>query len=237
MSIRWTEVLSWARERFSIWRFGPLALLLALAASAGVGLPPLERLGRDVLLALLLLLEFRLWDDVADLPRDRAAHPERVLCRAASLAPFRTAGVGVGVAAALLLAWPRPAVAGLVVLAALTAAFLLWYRGPGPARWGPAAGAHVVLLKYPAFVAILREPDRPLDAVLGLAAAAVYLALCVHELLDDRRLRGARPLLAAEAAALAVTLLALCFAPSVSLVLPFLVVALLTLNLTLRSPV
>lgn len=204
------DLRAWALERFSLWRFGPLALLLVLAATAGTGLPPIERLGRDALLALLLLLQFRLWDDLADLPRDRLAHPGRVLCRVASLRPFRAAIVGLAIASSLVLAWPRPTVVGLLGLAALNGGFFLWYRGPGQRRSGTAFGAHVVLLKYPAFVALLRGPGRPFDAALVLAAAAIYLALCVHELLDDKRLHGARSLLAGDAAALGAVLLALC---------------------------
>lgn len=204
------DLRAWARERFSLLRFGPLALLLGLAASAGAGWPRVDRFGRDALLALLLLLQFRLWDDLADLPRDRLVHSERVLCRVASLRSFRAAVIGLGVASALVLAWPQPNVAGLLGFAALNVGFFLWYRGPGQRRSGTAFGAHVVLLKYPAFVALLRGPGRPLDGALALAAAALYLALCVHELLDDPRLHRARRLLAGDAAALGVALLALC---------------------------
>jgi len=174
------DLRAWARERFSPRRFGPLALLLALAASAGGGRPRLHRLGRDALLAALLLLQFRLWDDLADVPRDRVEHPERVLCRMDRHGPFRAAVAGLAGASALALARPRPAFTRLFGLAALNAGFLFWYR-----RARTAAGAYVVLLKYPAFVALLRGPDRPVDAALALAAAGVYLTLCTHEWLDD----------------------------------------------------
>ena len=182
------DLRAWARERFQAWRFGPLALLLALAASAGAGRPRIERLGRDALLALLCLLQLRIWDDLADLPRDRVAHPGRVLCRAAAHGPFRASIVGLAGASTLLLARPRPALRRLLGFAALNAGFCLWYRGPGQHLSGTVAGAHVVLLKYPALVALLRGPDRPAGPALVFAAAGVYLALCVHELLDGERL-------------------------------------------------
>jgi hypothetical protein len=191
------DLRAWGRERFQLRRFGPLALVLALAASAGAGRPRVERLGRDALLALLLLLQFRLWDDLADLPWDRVDHPARVLCRAATHGPFRAAIVGFAGASALLLARPSghrqpPALAGLLGFAALNAGFFAWYAGPGRRHSGTALGAHIVILKYPAFVALLRGSDRPADAAFGLACAGVYLALCAHEHLDDERLRGAR---------------------------------------------
>ena len=191
------DLRAWGRERFQLRRFGPLALVLALAASAGAGRPRVERLGRDALLALLLLLQFRLWDDLADLPRDRVDHPERVLCRAATHGPFRAAMVGSAGASALLLARSSghrgpAALARLLGFAALNAGLFAWYAGPGRRRSGTALGARIVILKYPAFVALLRGSDRPAGVALALACAGVYLALCAHELLDDGRLLARR---------------------------------------------
>ena len=191
------DLRAWRRERFQLRRFGPLALVLALAASAGAGRPRMERLGRDALLALLLLLQFRLWDDLADLPRDRVDHPARVLCRAATHGRFRAAMVGSAGASTLLLARPSghrqpPSPAGLLGFAALNAGLFAWYAGPGRRHSGTALGAHVVLLKYPAFVALLRGSDRPAGAALAVACAGVYLALCAHELLGDARLLARR---------------------------------------------
>ena len=39
-------------------------------------------------MALLLVLELRLWDDLCDLELDRQIHPDRVLCQSASVRPF-----------------------------------------------------------------------------------------------------------------------------------------------------
>src|SRR4051812_43749345 len=39
-------------------------------------------------IALLLVLELRLWDDLCDRECDRHNHPERLLCRTESVRPF-----------------------------------------------------------------------------------------------------------------------------------------------------
>ena len=57
-----------------------------------------------------------------------------------------------------------------------------------------AAGAHVLLLKYPAFVAIVaagRHAERP--ALAACSVLAVYLGACVYEALHDPAARTARP--------------------------------------------
>jgi hypothetical protein len=139
------------------------------------------------------VLQFRLWDDLADLPADRLAHPERVLASAASLAPFRTTLVALMFVNLILLGgapkpWPR-----LCAFALLNASFAAWYHARA---WqdrlrSPLINAHVVLAKYPVFVALLAA-GPPVHTPLMLATAAVYLCLAVHELLHDSRL-ASRP--------------------------------------------
>ena len=64
-------------------------------------------------LAGSLVLQFRLWDDLADLPEDRRRHPDRVLGRTRTTRPFwgllaATAALNVG----LVATWPLAARAG-----------------------------------------------------------------------------------------------------------------------------
>jgi hypothetical protein len=177
-----------------------------LASLAGGPLPAPETLPRQVLLAASLLLQFRVWDDLADRERDRLRDPARVLTRAPSLAPFHALlGAAAVVAVCLLWAGPGPA-RRLAVYAVLVLGLALWY-GRGRHRWPqPVLGYHVVLAKYPVFVYLLGPaPARPLPRLLAMLA--VYLALCVYEVLHDpdvARVPGARPALRAEAAALVV---------------------------------
>src|SRR4051794_34519101 len=89
--------------RFPPGRFVPLAVYLGLAAGAG----DLALVAQRVLLALAWLLEFRLADDLADRPRDRRDHPDRVLARA-DVRPFVALLVLLAIGNTLLTAWLRP---------------------------------------------------------------------------------------------------------------------------------
>jgi hypothetical protein len=216
MSARSTDALAWLRERYPLWRFLPLALFLTTAAHAGALSWEPVSMARTVLLALGLVLQFRLWDDLESLPEDRLEHPGRVLCQARSLTPFLALlGATATLNTVLLLSAPR----ALMGYAALCALALAWYRWLAPRLSRGALAAHGLLLKYPAFVVLLHLASGE-RALPPLVPVLVYLCLCVHELLHDQRLlsRPGMPLL------LKAELLALC-------TLSFLQ----TLNFTLRS--
>jgi hypothetical protein len=126
----------------------------------------------DAFMALLLITQFRLWDDLADREYDRCQHPNRILVRAQRTTRF--------VAICLLLAeinfialWLRSGVPGVVALGLVNLAAALWYALRPRRR--TAVGDFVVLAKYPAFVLILS------DAALW-SALTVYAAACVYEI-------------------------------------------------------
>ncbi len=190
MSARWNEELvAWGRERFGLALGVPLALLVGGAAWAGGG--PASGWLRSGLLAWGLLLQFRLWDDVADHERDKVEHPERVLSRARSLVPFQVLLVACAAVNLVLLGLLRPVPAVLAGFLALNACFLGWYGGlRSRIRWRVGA-ALPLLLKYPAFVVLLGVPTQDSAAWrLPLAMAVVYLCFGAYELLHDERLRG-----------------------------------------------
>jgi hypothetical protein len=183
---------AYLRTRFPPRRFVPLALFLALAAGASLWY---------ALLALPWLLQFRLADDLADRERDRLRHPDRILVRAAPL-PFR---VFLGLLTAgnvALAAWwlPPPRWAEYLVLTGL---FLAWYALPRH-RLPPLAAGLPVLLKYPAFVHLLREPG----AANGWALVLVGACFVAHEFLHDPQLQaeaGGRGMLVAALALMTAT--------------------------------
>jgi 4-hydroxybenzoate polyprenyltransferase len=202
-----SELAAYLRTRLPASRFGPLAVGLVLAALAGGPAPGPGRLAWQAVLAASLLLQFRVWDDLADRERDRRRHPRRVLVTARSLGPFHAlGGAAAGAGLLLLAAGPDPgrrlAVYGLLVLA-----LALWY-GAGRRRWSqPVLGYHVLLAKYPVFAYLLGgAPARPLPRLLAMLS--LYLGLCVYEVLHDAevaRAPGARGALGAELAALVAT--------------------------------
>lgn len=191
-------VRAWLRERYPARRFVSLALVLG--AVGVLASPELTRIpvadataawARGAIVAYLLVLCFRIVDDLADRSLDATLHPTRITVRE-DCEPLRwVSWVSCGIVAMLLAVGPQRA-ERLLVLIALDAALLLWYRMRRPTDRAAITNAIVVLAKYPV-IALLAAP-----AVLwtedGLARAApflfaLYLILCVHEVLDDPVLR------------------------------------------------
>ncbi len=178
---------AYLRERFKPKVFGPAAVLLAAAALWSAGASPRVTFGATALgLAVVLLLQFRLWDDIEDRERDRYRHPERVLVRS-DPAPFRLTCVLLMVLNVLL----------LVVIGARAAALglgcldLFFWMAYGRLRQRLPDRAwrfQILLLKYPVFVGLLAASlGSPLSLRLLVAAVAVYVCACAYETLHDRQ--------------------------------------------------
>ena len=174
-------VIAYLRERFPLHIYVPLA---AVIASAGALPPSGGSLWPAFAGSLLLLLQFRLWDDLADRGRDAVEHPARVLVRH----PDVTQAIGLCGALAVLniclAVWRDASGVAVAVLAALDVTFGAWYLARGARS---AAGEHLVLAKYPAMVAIVAG-DRVLAAPLPVLAVAalLYVGVWVYEACHDR---------------------------------------------------
>ena len=173
-------MIAYWRERFDAVRFGPAAALVGMAAAA-TGNSALAAWGIDTLLALTLIAQFRLWDDLADRRRDRRSHPERTLVVAARIWPFVTQAVGlaaVNVALVFQLQGRAPAAALLTLNLAAAAYYVLRSSER-------TVGSDLLLLaKYPAFVLILSGTE-PRPGRLVLAMAITYAAACAFEIWHD----------------------------------------------------
>jgi len=174
------DLVAWTRTRIMQWRIALLWLLVLVAAiAAGTS----GSRAWTLLIAAALIVQFRLWDDLEDLPHDRVHAAQRVLVRCTRLGAFRLAFASsvalVAAAFALLQGWER-ALAYMLLLAAMAAIYRTM-DGNGPRR---ALRAQLVLLKYTAFVLLLaHDPATP----RALAAAlALYAVLAVHEWHDQR---------------------------------------------------
>jgi hypothetical protein len=130
-------------------------------------------------LVSLLIVQFRLWDDLEDVDRDRRSHPSRVLTRAPRR-PFRVAlAVSIALAGAAF-AGSDSTLAGYAVLwLAMLAAYRAVRRHVTDRSWRYG----LLLLKYPAFVALVVTASGGADvrrmvvaAVVAYAAAAGYEA-------------------------------------------------------------
>jgi 4-hydroxybenzoate polyprenyltransferase len=192
-------LVTYVRERMPLGMFVPLATAIALAGRAGAARSPVLTLAVDAAVVMLLLAQFRLWDDLADRQHDGVAHPTRALVLASSDQSFRVICAALGVLNAGLLWLACPNRAGLAIFLALNLGMALWYASRGSRS---SLGDHLLLAKYPLFVLIVaygREIDRPL--LVGCAAGAVYLAACLYEAIHDPAspARRHRPLIACEA--------------------------------------
>jgi 4-hydroxybenzoate polyprenyltransferase len=198
---------AYAAERLPARLMLPLSGVLALAA--GGGWRSAQTLAADAGLALLLVAQFRVWDDLADRERDARAKPHRVLVNAASTAPAVLLCLGLAAAGFAWSAMRDGAATSLTILIALNGVLAVWYARRGART---TAGDHVLLAKYPAIVLVAagaRLAAHP--ARVLLAAAAVYLGACVYEAWHDRMAQaaGSRMLVASEAILLVITLAAL----------------------------
>lgn len=166
-------------ERFPARVFVPVAAALALLARSR-GFEPVSW-AAGTLSALLLLAQFRLWDDLADRERDRSTHPDRVLVRAQRAGPF--VALCLLLAAANILSSSYAGKSALALCLLLNCAAAAWYA------WRPsrrtATGDLLVLVKYPVFVVLLGTTPTAPFAEIAFSALAVYAAACAFELWHD----------------------------------------------------
>jgi 4-hydroxybenzoate polyprenyltransferase len=165
----------------------PCAALLVMAGLAGGHSPNGVELAVSCVLAFTLLLQFRLLDDVSDLPHDRHAHPDRVLVRATSLAPFYVLLLLSGLWNLALIALQIGPGHRLGALLLLNAAYLLWYLLLRKIVTDRVVGYHVVAAKYPVFVYLV-SGDGPNRWSLLLAMGLIFLCFTIYEVLHDRSL-------------------------------------------------
>jgi len=139
---------------------------------------------RAAVTALVLMLAFRVWDDLKDRSRDAREHPRRVTVVAESIGPLVAFGMALALLGVLIITiGPRP-VARLGAVAAAALLLGAWYR-LRRASASRVVNGHVVLLKYP-LLAFAASAAPPSLATL----ASLYLVLCVYEIIDDPALRA-----------------------------------------------
>lgn len=169
-------------ERFPPHVFVPLAIIVAAAATGGVWGGP-RTLANDFVLALLLLAQYRIWDDLADRHLDRIAHPSRVLVRAESTTSAIALGVALAAASLSVVLVRDGAGLSLATLIGLTGLLSAWYTWRGSRT---TAGDHLLLTKYPAIVVIVSGDRIAHRLAFALCTmVAVYLAACVYEAWHD----------------------------------------------------
>jgi len=175
---------TWRDTRLPFPRYLPFAALLVWAAKLG-NAASMTQVAADFLLALALVAQFRLWDDLVDRGRDREQQPDRILVRALNCAPFVAAIwlLGLGNALAFVGMHGMHASLGFALLNVVAACWYRWHRQRALVH------ALVLHLKYPAFVVLIAAPVTRYD-LLSLAAGIVYTAVLAFELLDAPGMRA-----------------------------------------------
>jgi 4-hydroxybenzoate polyprenyltransferase len=181
-------IVRYVRERARLSVFVPLALVVAAMGRLTAG-----RVDRwtgtadyalTALTALLLMLAFRVWDDLEDRSRDGREHPSRVTVVAGSVTPLITVAFMLGTLGLLLVVGGPHARSRLAGVAIAVAALAAWYRLRTDSPRA-VVNAHVVLLKYPLLAFAATPASPPAGALVSL-----YLVLCAYEILDDPALRA-----------------------------------------------
>ena len=180
------------RERLRLRLFGPVLLLLTLAAwwlaSGAVLWAPFKAGG----LMTLLVVQFRLWDDLADRARDRTTHPERVLVRHDVL-PFKVLTVSLAIGA-VAFAGATGGLKPALVVAGLDVIFIFLYGLARPLLSETVWSFPVLLVKYPAFVVIVAVAlGRPSPGRSVGVALVAYGAALAYEARHPRRESSMQP--------------------------------------------
>lgn len=173
------------------WRvFASLALFLCVASATGCWPIEVAEWCLRWILALCLVVQFRLWDDLADVESDRVLHPSRVLCQAHSHQVFWRILGTLWIVNSVLIATFK-SYTSLGVFLVLNVAYVLWYSMPRKVSNDHVIVHSMVLVKYPVFVFLLNGSHT--DTRLGLSHCygmlATFLCFCAYELQHDERLR------------------------------------------------
>ncbi len=172
----------------------PMAALLALLLSAVCfqSLPTsLSQASYAVGLGFVLIVQFRLWDDLADFDKDKREHPMRVICTTQHRRAFQLLRL-LMTAITLLLLVISGSVKAFIALSLLVIFMAALYAFPQRRAW-PLMDYHLVLLKYPTLVltVVLFTNGTPRTSQI-IMACVVYLLLCSYEVFHDPALRSRR---------------------------------------------
>ena len=172
-------------ERFPVALFGPVVALQAALALwvAAAALSP-QNAVMAAALSAVLVLQFRLWDDLEDRDVDRRRHPHRVLVQSDPRLFWSALVVLAGSTAAALAFAARPA--ALISLVAAYAALLLGYRAARKICGDRAWRFAILPTKYPAFVIVIALALGASSVARALSAAVLAYAIAsAYEFLHD----------------------------------------------------
>jgi hypothetical protein len=137
----------------------------------------------SITLMAILIIQFRLWDDIVDRNVDAVIHPQRVLVNSDHIQRFAYLCGGLCVPVVIVLSYFDEThwLSYGVLLLAMAIFYATTSALPRLIR------AHLVLLKYPIFIWLCASNANPTQWLrYGMAA---YFALCMYEIASDVALR------------------------------------------------
>jgi 4-hydroxybenzoate polyprenyltransferase len=181
LALSLTALRRFAGERFPPWAAVPLGALLYGAPASLKEPAPLE-VAAGVLATCLGLLCLRIADDLSDLKRDRALHPQRGLsCGAIDPARLRDANLGLAIA---LLALESTSMWRFTLFVGACAHYGAWFSY-GRARVHPVARPFLSNLVFPCAVFHGAGPSAWRPAIL--LALYAWFAAVAHEFAHNVR--------------------------------------------------
>ena len=177
-------IVHYLRERFQLFRFGPLVLMLFLGHLVNTRGHETELI--DIITLGLLTLAFRLLDDLFDRTHDRRLHPTRVLVQADDLYPFIRFLLLLLITIFLVLYYSA-GVTSIIILSLTLLGAVVWYHLLRRRLKSKILHSFVILLKYPIFLIALAPGLYEVITLILL-----YLTFVIFELLDDPVLRQSR---------------------------------------------
>jgi hypothetical protein len=176
----------YCRQRIFTFRIGFLITLL-VAMGFLVEMPLDMRVFSQRLFWMsLLVIQFRFWDDLADLPYDRVHYPDRILVRTELLCTFESSQIALMTLLFILLFISK----GLIDVY-FYCATVFWiafvYYAPWKLFLNRLVRTQCLLLKYPLFIVLTTTSGSVRrEIVIG---ALVYILFSTFEWNDDPELR------------------------------------------------
>lgn len=176
-----TEQVCYLRERFQVYRFVPVVFMLYLGCVISTDFRPAKPL--NIIVILLLLLSFRLMDDLFDLQSDRKDFPERILSGTDNVKAFAVFLILLFLLLSVFLLLEKYYYS-LLLLFTLILVLYAWYAKLR--YFFNSRMLHTLFIhgKYPMFIYLL-APGLTRPEIPGL----VYLTFLLFELQDDPKLR------------------------------------------------
>ena len=186
-------LLRYQKTRIPWVIFAPLAFFLCVASATGRWPFDAAAWCLNWVIALCLVVQFRLWDDLVDVESDRLIHPGRVLCHTKSHQVFwGILGLLLMLNSVMIASFKSSYSLGVFLI--LNVSYLTWYSNLRKVISNMVVSHSIVLAKYPVFVFLLSGSHSDARAGLPLSYGMVVTFLCffAYELQHDQRLRAKR---------------------------------------------